>query len=61
MQNFIVEQKLNKGMKDFFEKKSEIFEEEIEKKKEYLSSMNLMESQFQENVFDVVINIVMIK
>ena len=55
-QNFIVEQKLNKGMKDFFEKKSEIFEEEeIEKKKEYLSSMNLMESQFQENVFDVVI------
>ena len=49
-------------MKDFFEKKSEIFEEEeIEKKKEYLSSMNLMESQFQENVFDVVINNVMIK
>ena len=48
-------------MKDFFEKKSEILEEEIEKKKEYLSSMNLMESQFQENVFDVVINNVMIK
>ena len=57
----MVEQKLNKGMKDFFEKKSEIFEEEIEKKKEYLSSMHLMESQFQENVFDVVINNVMIK
>ena len=53
---FINETKYNKGMKDTFEKKSVVYEDdEIDKKKEYLESMNLLNSEFQKNIFEIII------
>ena len=54
---FIQKERLNKGMKEVFEKTEEIFDDKaIEKKKNYLNKYGLLSTYFQQDVFDIIIH-----
>ena len=54
---FIQKERLNKGMKEVFEKTEEIFDDKaIEKKKNYLNKFGLLSTYFQQDVFDIIIH-----
>ena len=53
---FIKKERLNKGMKEAFEKTEEIFDDKaIDKKKNYLNKFGLLSTYFQQDVFDIII------
>ena len=54
---FIQKERLNKGMKEVFEKSEEIFDDKaIEKKKNYLNKFNLLSTYLQQDIFDIIIH-----
>ena len=54
---FIQKERLNKGMKEVFEKSEEIYDEKsVEKKKNYLNKYGLLSTYFQQDVFDIIIH-----
>ena len=56
---FIKEEKINKGLKDYFEKKNVVYEDdEIEKKKNFLSKVGLINSKYKERIFNIIIKYV---
>ena len=54
---FIQKERLNKGMKDFFEKKDEVYDEKLlDKKKKYLQKYGLYSTYFQQDLFEIIIH-----
>ena len=54
---FIQKERLNKGMKEVFEKSDEIYDEkDLEKKKSYLQKYGLFSSYFQQDIFEIIIH-----
>ena len=54
---FIQKERLNKGMKEVFEKNDEVYDEkDLEKKKKYLQKYGLNASDFQQDIFEIIIH-----
>ena len=54
---FIQKERLNKGMKEFFEKTDEIYDEKaLDKKKKYLQKYGLYSTYFQQDIFEIIIH-----
>ena len=54
---FIQRERLNKGMKEFFEKTDEIYDEKtLDKKKKYLQKYGLYSTYFQQDIFEIIIH-----
>ena len=54
---FIQKERLNKGMKEVFEKRDEVYDEKnLEKKKKYLQKYGLYSSFFQQIIFEIIIH-----
>ena len=54
---FIQKERLNKGMKEVFEKADQVYDEKgLEKKKKYLQKFGLYSTYFQQDIFEIIIH-----